>query len=567
MLAELKKCNDIYDISDLLEIPAKILTFLLYTLHPSVKYASVCISKKNGAERHLLVPEPRLMDLQRKLSNVLYDCQDELHAKHGRTRSYGFERGRDIYDNALCHHNKRWVFNIDITDFFASINYGRVISYFKKNKDFALNPKIATYVAQIVSFNNQLPQGAPTSPVVSNLICGSLDYRLAKFASKSRCDYSRYADDITFSTNLREFPTNLAVADSSDQGWLPSNELISRISSSGFAINPAKTRMGFRDSRQMVTGLVVNHRPSVPREYYKNTRAAVHSIIRAKPFHIDRFCDPFRLNCEDQEVSVDDFSCIEGRISHCFGISDRNDKRREKDKFFQPSAVGRTYADLLFYKYFVRGTRPIILTEGPSDVLYLKAALKSVAAPIPNMADIDADGDRLILLDFFKFAPRPSRILGLSGGSGNLGLFIERYHKFLRRLSKSVPRRPFIIVLDNDDGLKGAKEKIQSCFGLDISQPKNDDFFQFTDKGYIVKTPHLPHRTRTCIEDFLDPKALAVPLGGKSFSPDPNYDSSLHFGKMILSHHIYEQRSAYSFAPLQPLLNRIRAAIAAAYQP
>ena len=210
MLFELRTCQDIYDLSDLLNIPAKLLTYVLYVIPDNQKYSEHCLSKKGGGTRIIHAPMPRLKELQARLAAVLYDCQSELDTAHGSRRSFGFERGVGILENADCHKGKRWVFNIDIKDFFPNINFGRVISFFKKNENFLLNPKVAAYIAQIACYDERLPQGSPSSPVISNLICGSLDYRLSRLAAKHRCNYSRYADDITFSTNLREFPSGIA---------------------------------------------------------------------------------------------------------------------------------------------------------------------------------------------------------------------------------------------------------------------------------------------------------------------------------------------------------------------
>ena len=123
---------------------------------------------------------------------------------------------------------------------------------------------MAVIIAQLTCYNGRLPQGAPTSPVITNLICEILDYRVLKIAKRYKLDYTRYADDLTFSTNYSRF---LEVFDSF------AKELLQEISNSGFTINQSKTRLLYRDSRQEVTGLVVNKKIGVNREYVKSTRA------------------------------------------------------------------------------------------------------------------------------------------------------------------------------------------------------------------------------------------------------------------------------------------------------
>ena len=102
---------------------------------------------------------------------------------------------------------RRWVFNLDLEDFFPSINFGRVRGFLLKNRDFrAESEHRATVISQIACHENSLPQGSPCSPVISNLVAHLLDMRLVRLASSVGCTYSRYADDLTFSTNKKIFP-------------------------------------------------------------------------------------------------------------------------------------------------------------------------------------------------------------------------------------------------------------------------------------------------------------------------------------------------------------------------
>lgn len=118
-----------------------------------------------------------------------------------------------------------------------------------KNKNFELPVEIATMIAQLTCYEGKLPQGAPTSPIITNLVCNILDMRLLKIAKKYRVVYTRYADDMTFSTNDKKFLEN-------QENFMKS--IKKEIESFGFEINDKKTRLLFCDSRQEVTGLVVN---------------------------------------------------------------------------------------------------------------------------------------------------------------------------------------------------------------------------------------------------------------------------------------------------------------------
>ena len=104
------------------------------------------------------------------------------------------------------------MFNLDIEDYFPSFNFGRVRGFFIRNRHFGLHPSAATLIAQIACFENRLPQGSPCSPVIADLISHLLDVKLAQLAKQHGATYSRYADDLTFSTRKKDFPDALAKA-------------------------------------------------------------------------------------------------------------------------------------------------------------------------------------------------------------------------------------------------------------------------------------------------------------------------------------------------------------------
>src|SRR5262249_7352449 len=152
--------------------------------------------------------------------------------------AHGFKRARSIITNARQHRNRRYVFNIDLQNFFPSINFGRVRGYFMRDANFALHKDVATAIAQIACDENALPQGSPCSPVISNLVAHVLDIHLMRLASTVGCTYSRYADDLTFSTNKKIFPPQIAEpSKTTPHIWLPGAELQRLIRHCGFQIN------------------------------------------------------------------------------------------------------------------------------------------------------------------------------------------------------------------------------------------------------------------------------------------------------------------------------------------
>jgi len=178
---------------------------------------------------------------------------------------------------------REWVLNLDLKDFFPSITFPRVIGLFKK-KPYEIDPPAATVLAQICCFEDKLPQGAPTSPIVSNMICAKLDNELNRLARKHRCKYTRYADDISFSRYNYDFPPALARINPQRQVEV-GEELNYIIGENWFEVNLDKVRLRRRNLRQEVTGLTVNDfnnsgRPNVKRQYVRQIRAMLHAWER-----------------------------------------------------------------------------------------------------------------------------------------------------------------------------------------------------------------------------------------------------------------------------------------------
>jgi RNA-directed DNA polymerase len=250
-------------------VTTKLLNYLLYVLPPKEKYRTFNISKKILGIRKITAPSYRINGIQRKLKLVLDIVYKPKPATHG------FVLERSIITNARLHKKRRYVLNIDLENFFPTIHFGRVRGLFMGNP-YKLNNEVATILAQLCCHEGVLPQGAPTSPIISNMICARLDAKLQQLAKKHQCTYSRYADDITFSTNRSKFPS--AFAHLSDIGQVDiGNELSSMIQENGFRVNSRKTRLQLKQQRQEVTGLTVNRYPNVQRRFIKQVRGMLHA--------------------------------------------------------------------------------------------------------------------------------------------------------------------------------------------------------------------------------------------------------------------------------------------------
>ena len=145
--------------------------------------------------------------------------------------------------------------------------------------------RAATVLAHMCCFENELPQGAPTSPIVSNMVCGKLDSELHRLARRNRCVYTRYADDLSFSPwnpSIGRFPSALAEIDFIDgkMDVLPGEGLKRVIGEAGFKINPAKVRLMRASKSQVVTGLQVNSHVNVRQRWLRELRGVLHAWER-----------------------------------------------------------------------------------------------------------------------------------------------------------------------------------------------------------------------------------------------------------------------------------------------
>lgn len=356
-LQKLRSAQTLEDVADILGFKPSGLAYILYKMPNSLKYTSFEIPKRSGGSRLIKAPVPQLRLLQRRLANVLYICLDQIE-KNGtgrRSFAHGFERNRSIVTNASLHKRRRYVLNLDLEDFFPSINFGRVRGFFIKDKHFALHQKVATVVAQIACHDNELPQGSPCSPIVSNLIGHLLDSRLAGFAKAHKCTYSRYADDITFSTNRKEFPPELAApVPGVPSQWQLGAPLVSKIEGSGFRVNVKKTRMQYRGSRQVVTGLLVNEKVNVRPEYFRVGRAMCHALFSTGTCYRlvqARLVGGAPPN-DPVKVPIEHLGVLQGILAHIHYVKGQIGSA-DKTKRTIPSSAQKLYRRFLFYKSFV----------------------------------------------------------------------------------------------------------------------------------------------------------------------------------------------------------------------
>jgi RNA-directed DNA polymerase len=171
-LSTLKQATNLSDLAKILGFTPMGLSHVIYQTPEDEKYRVFTIPKKGGGTRTIKAPTPRLSLLQSRLADFLTDCVREIALDNPRfhAASHGFRKDRTIISNANPHRRRRYVFNVDIVDFFGYINFGRVRGFFIKDRTFNLTASVATVIGQIACNENALPQGSPCSPIISNLV-------------------------------------------------------------------------------------------------------------------------------------------------------------------------------------------------------------------------------------------------------------------------------------------------------------------------------------------------------------------------------------------------------------
>ncbi|MEA2768232.1 MAG: RNA-directed polymerase, partial [Acetobacteraceae bacterium] len=462
-LVSLKAATTFREFAAALGYSAQGLAYILYKIPDSAKYTTFNVPKRSGGVRIIRAPQEHLKDLQKRLAAILVGCNVEISETQKQLKpiAHGFVKKMSIITNAWPHKNRRFVLNTDLENFFPSINFGRVRGYFMKNRDYALSERVATYIAQIACFQGELPQGSPCSPVISNMITHPLDVRLVRLAKSVRCTYSRYADDLTFSTNTRIFPTQLAEEVAGSPGtWVLGTLLADNITRAGFAINHTKTRMQVRTNQQIVTGLTVNAKVNIQASYYRAARQMCHSIFTKGTYH--RPQKPTALgSVASTPVLEKSVSYLEGLMSHIHHVKHTSDvksgrlqeaKETKNNKVIYP-AHRTLYKRLLYFKHFVILEEPLVVCEGKTDNIYLRSALKSFAGSglYPELAELDGSSLKS-KIRFLKGSRVEHDILQLSGGSSNIAEFVGRYHGSVARYTYKPMNYRVIVLVDNDSG-------------------------------------------------------------------------------------------------------------------
>ncbi len=243
---------DTYQLADFLHMSRKELFNI--TKNTQKYYRSITLKKKNGKLRVLSAPKSILKSIQQF---ILHRILDNISVSEYAT---AYVKGKDISDNARAHIGKKYILKMDITDFFGNIFFEDVFKSAFNTSYFPI--QIGTMLTTLCTHNDVLPQGAPTSPTLSNIVMRNFDNNIGTWCKKNEITYTRYCDDMTFSSDKPLYNVYVKVR--------------KMLEDMGFEVNEQKTRFVTNSSRQTVTGLTVNEKLSITKDYKRELRRQVH---------------------------------------------------------------------------------------------------------------------------------------------------------------------------------------------------------------------------------------------------------------------------------------------------
>lgn len=339
------------------------------------------MKKANGGVRTISAPVLKLKKIQKRLANLLNSVYEP------KACVYGFVPKKDFIDNAKQHVGCRYILNVDLKDFFNQIHFGRVRGILKA-EPYALSEEAAATIANLACFNQTLPQGAPSSPIITNMVCRPFDNQLMQFAKKNKVKYTRYADDITFSSYRNKFPKGVGVI--KDGNVQLGNELEEIFKRNNFVINPNKIFAFLKNEHQEVNGLTVNEFVNIKRKYLRLLRAILH-------------------NCETKGVYESAKEYVEKGYCKNIGIIEliNSDNNHEKvEKWFKDVLKGK----ILFIRQ-VRGDKSFsylsialrmneLFKEDIFDTSVLQYATRQIEQNIFIVETDEAQGSGFFLKDY-----------------------------------------------------------------------------------------------------------------------------------------------------------------------
>ncbi|MCT44665.1 RNA-directed DNA polymerase, partial [Listeria monocytogenes] len=325
-------------------------------------------------------------------------------------------------------------------------------------------------------------------------------------------------------------------------------------------LNKNKTNLNFKDSRQLVTGLVVNKKINVDRRYYKETRAMAHRLYKTGEFQID-----------DKNGTLNQ---LEGRFSFINQVQRYNNViDSSKHDFNNLNAFEKQYQAFLFYKYFYANNKPHIVTEGKTDINYIKAALKKHHLEFPNLIVKKEDGEFDFRVAFLKRTNRLAYFLNIKKDGAdtmkNICKYffdienneVPNYLKTFKILTKQIASNPTILIFDNEisNNVKPVSKIIKYIKLKEDSRVMltEKSYLNLEDSLYLLMNPLVKNKKECEIEDLFDEATLNHEINGKKFSREKNMDLNKYYSKERFSNFIYNEYREIDFSNFKPMLENL----------
>jgi RNA-directed DNA polymerase len=278
--------------------------------HPERWYTSATIPKRDGSQRHLSIPQIPMKQVQRWINrHILSKVTPSPYAT-------AFSKGMSVVENVRPHVGNPLLVKMDMKSFFSRIPFKRVFGVFAR---MGFNSAVCTQLSNLCCCEGVLPQGAPTSPALSNLVLAQMDRRIAGFCHRRGITYTRYADDMSFSGDFQ----------ASELLWflrrvLPEN---------GFEANEKKTRILGRGQKHRITGVVANAKPQTDKEYRRQVRQEIYYL---KKYGLHDHLQRYKA---DRKVRISRKKYLQkllGRIAHVLSINQADETfRRYKEEVIE----------------------------------------------------------------------------------------------------------------------------------------------------------------------------------------------------------------------------------------
>jgi 5S rRNA maturation endonuclease (ribonuclease M5) len=249
-----------------------------------------------------------------------------------------------------------------------------------------------------------------------------------------------------------------------------------------------------------------------------------HELFRTGEFYIDKKDIP--SNNEEEHKEIGTINQLEGILSFIYQIKRPHDEEKLGNRRFHPTAITKLYRDFLFYKHFYSMEMPVIVCEGKTDIIYLKCALKQLAKEYTEFVEMN-DDETNYKIKFLNSSRNLRDVFSISTGTSGLNHLMEIYEKNITKFKVKGKAYPVIIIIDNDDGSKEIKKRLNIKNDEEIK-----DFYHFVENLYVLI---IPKDKDKAIEDLFDARVLKIKIDGKVFNRGKKIDDKKEYGKIVLA--------------------------------